>query len=351
MADSKLSALTAATDLTSAEFYVAQSGASKRAPVALLTKSVVGLGNVDNTSDANKPVSTAAQTALDAKAPLASPTFTGTVTAPNLEVTSNVITAPSAMGALSINVTERLNTKSVSADSTFTFSATPTTNAAFGLRLTEGGSAARTITIPSSYSQNRGSTITSFTLPANATVDLVWHYDGTTYYIYGDPVTAAQQKTALGITVSDVSGVMPFTKGGTGLDALGTSGQLLAVNATEDGLEYVDPSAGSGDVTAASNFGTDNRVLRSDGTTKGVQASSVEIDDSGNIGPVSDSIPNHVAFWDGHATAPKAVRFTAPTTVTTEYTVVWPAAPGTSGQILSVASVAGTTLTLQWSTP
>jgi len=33
-----------------------------------LTKSDVGLGNVDNTSDANKPVSTAAQTALDAKA-------------------------------------------------------------------------------------------------------------------------------------------------------------------------------------------------------------------------------------------------------------------------------------------
>jgi len=205
MADSKLSALTAATDLTSAEFYVAQGGASKRAPVALLTKSVVGLGNVDNTSDANKPVSTATQTALDAKAPTASPAFTGTVTTPNLEVTSNVITSPSAMGALAINVTERLNTKTVSADSTFTFSATPTTNAAFGLRLTEGGSAARTITIPSSYSQNRGSTITSFTLPANATVDLVWHYDGTTYYIYGDPVTAAQVKAGLAIASTDIS--------------------------------------------------------------------------------------------------------------------------------------------------
>ncbi len=47
-----------------------------------LTKSDVGLGNVDNTSDANKPVSTATQTALDLKAPLASPTFTGTVTLP-----------------------------------------------------------------------------------------------------------------------------------------------------------------------------------------------------------------------------------------------------------------------------
>lgn len=34
-----------------------------------LTKADVGLGNVDNTSDANKPVSTAAQTALNAKEP------------------------------------------------------------------------------------------------------------------------------------------------------------------------------------------------------------------------------------------------------------------------------------------
>ncbi len=47
--------------------------------VAALTKSSVGLANVDNTSDANKPVSTATQTALDLKANLASPTFTGTV--------------------------------------------------------------------------------------------------------------------------------------------------------------------------------------------------------------------------------------------------------------------------------
>jgi len=47
-----------------------------------LTKSTVGLGSVDNTSDANKPISTAAQSALDLKAPLASPTFTGTPKAP-----------------------------------------------------------------------------------------------------------------------------------------------------------------------------------------------------------------------------------------------------------------------------
>ena len=47
--------------------------------VSGITKAMVSLGNVDNTTDANKPVSTATQTALDLKAPLASPTFTGTV--------------------------------------------------------------------------------------------------------------------------------------------------------------------------------------------------------------------------------------------------------------------------------
>jgi len=44
-----------------------------------LTKTQVGLSNVDNTSDASKPISTAEQTALNLKANLASPTFTGSV--------------------------------------------------------------------------------------------------------------------------------------------------------------------------------------------------------------------------------------------------------------------------------
>ncbi|GAX54753.1 hypothetical protein [Streptomyces olivochromogenes] len=47
--------------------------------VSGITKSMVGLGNVDNTADTGKPVSTAQQTALNLKADLASPTFTGTV--------------------------------------------------------------------------------------------------------------------------------------------------------------------------------------------------------------------------------------------------------------------------------
>lgn len=45
-----------------------------------LVKGDVGLGNVDNTSDAGKPVSTLQQAALDLKASLAGATFTGAVT-------------------------------------------------------------------------------------------------------------------------------------------------------------------------------------------------------------------------------------------------------------------------------
>lgn len=47
--------------------------------VSGITKAMVGLGSVDNTADTAKPVSTAQQTALNLKANLASPTFTGTV--------------------------------------------------------------------------------------------------------------------------------------------------------------------------------------------------------------------------------------------------------------------------------
>jgi hypothetical protein len=54
-----------------------------------VTRSQVGLGSVDNTSDLGKPISTATAAALAAKAPLASPTFTGTPAAPTATVGTN----------------------------------------------------------------------------------------------------------------------------------------------------------------------------------------------------------------------------------------------------------------------
>lgn len=54
-----------------------------------ITSLIVGLGNVDNTSDANKPVSTAMSSALALKSDLASPTFTGNPRAPTQSAGTN----------------------------------------------------------------------------------------------------------------------------------------------------------------------------------------------------------------------------------------------------------------------
>jgi acid phosphatase family membrane protein YuiD len=73
--DSDLTAI-AALAPTDNDFVQRKAGAwTNRTPAQAktdlaLTKSDVGLANVDNTSDANKPVSTATQTALDGKQPL-----------------------------------------------------------------------------------------------------------------------------------------------------------------------------------------------------------------------------------------------------------------------------------------
>jgi hypothetical protein len=78
MADKKTSQLNAATTIFDADdFAVVQDGETKQANASVvktyvkdgLSKSDVGLGNVDNTSDLNKPISTATQTALDGKEP------------------------------------------------------------------------------------------------------------------------------------------------------------------------------------------------------------------------------------------------------------------------------------------
>lgn len=136
--------------------------------VSGISKSMVGLGNVDNTSDANKPISTATQTALDAKAPLDSPTFTGTVSGVTAsmvglgnvtnESKATMFTSPTFTGTTTIAGLKDTRvavaasdidlsagtyfTKTISATTTFTVSNTPSSGSvgAFILDLTNGGS-------------------------------------------------------------------------------------------------------------------------------------------------------------------------------------------------------------------
>lgn len=89
----------------------------------VLTKSDIGLGNIDNTSDLNKPISTATQTALNLKAPLASPTFTGTVSGitkamvglGNVDNTSDANKPISTATQTALNATQKIVTTYVSA--------------------------------------------------------------------------------------------------------------------------------------------------------------------------------------------------------------------------------------------
>lgn len=77
--DTVLSALGKLQKQVSDNKAATDSHAANTANPHAVTKAQVGLANADNTSDANKPVSTAQQTALNSKADLAGATFTGNV--------------------------------------------------------------------------------------------------------------------------------------------------------------------------------------------------------------------------------------------------------------------------------
>ena len=81
--------------------------------VSGITKAMVGLANVDNTSDLNKPISTATKTALDLKANTADVTA-----ALNLKANTADVTTALALKANTADVTEALNLKANTADVT-----------------------------------------------------------------------------------------------------------------------------------------------------------------------------------------------------------------------------------------
>lgn len=96
-------------------------------------------------------------------------------------------------------------------------------------------------------------------------------YSGATAYIVDDVVT---NQSSSWIAIQNTTGNAPPTLPTTS----NTWWQALAIKGT-DGV-------GTGDVSAASNFSNDNRLIRSDGTTKGVQASGITVDDSNNVSGV-----------------------------------------------------------------
>ncbi len=93
------------------------------------------------------------------------------------------------------------------------------------------------------------------------------------------------------------------------------SGNATNASGTPDGTKFLadDNSykvpSGGGDVSAASNFGTDNLVLRSDGILKGAQSSAVSISDAGAVTGAS-SITSTGAVTAGSMTINSATSAT-----------------------------------------
>lgn len=146
-----------------------------------ITKSMVGLSNVENTTDLNKVISTATQDALNLKAPLASPTFTGTVSGIDKTMVglSNVDNTTDLLKPISTDTQTALNLKSNLESPTFTGTVTIPAGAAISGYLT-------TATASSTYAPLASPTLTGTPLAPTAAVGTNTTQIATTAYVRGE---------------------------------------------------------------------------------------------------------------------------------------------------------------------
>ena len=249
--------------------------------VSGVTASMVGLGNVTNTSDASKPVSTAQQTALDLKANLASPTFTGTVTGSfSGPLTGNAATATSATsfsGALLGDVTGTQGATAISA-------ATVTGKALTGY-VSGAGTIAATDTILEAINKLNGNDGLKANLASPTFTGTV------TSPAFSGPLT--------GNVTGDVSGSAASFTGSLAGDVTGTQSATSISAATVTGKVLTGYSSTTGSISATDTIlGAINKLNGNDGlkanlasptftgTVSGITASMVGL---GNVSNTTDA--------------------------------------------------------------
>lgn len=117
--------------------------------------------------------------------------------------------------------------------------------------------------------------------PANASTNYIKLYakdDGRLYYINAAG-TEFQIDVDTDVITTQGDIIIGDGSGNPSRLALGANGTVPQSN----GATITWQAVGTGDVSAAANFANDNRLLRSDGTLKGAQASGVDLDDSDNF--------------------------------------------------------------------
>ena len=222
---------------------------------ATLTGYVKGTGTTAMTASATIPVAD-----VTGAAPLASPTFTGAVTAPIYATTPQALTFGSP---ISWNPANGLNASvTLTANGTLSFSSPPTAGAYGTLVVTQDGAGSRTLTLPTATNKVLGSATTTaiaLSTAANA-IDIVnFYYDGSNYFWtvgqgYGSAATAATTNLA-----SSVTGTLPVANGGTGaatLTGLVKGNGTGAMTAAAAGTDYLAPTGSAAGLT---NFPTLNQ--------------------------------------------------------------------------------------------
>ena len=213
---------------------------------------------------------------LALKAPLASPTFTGTVTTDAITtgaLSSTAVTAPTyastprtltySGSTISWNPTQGLNAEiTLTQNSTLSFTAAPPVGSYGTVVLTQDATGNRTITLPTITNVTNkvlGSTSTStvaLSTAASSKDILNFYYDGTVVYWnigqgYGSAATTAATNLA-----SSVSGTLAVANGGTGATTLtglvkgnGTTAMTAAVAGTDYQAPLTLSTSGSGAAT------------------------------------------------------------------------------------------------------
>jgi hypothetical protein len=350
-----------------------------------LTGYVKGTGTTAMTASANIPVAD-----VTGAAPLASPTFTGTVTTATINTgalsatsvnTPIYASTPQALTdgeTISWNPTLGLNASvTLAGNRTLSFTSTPAVGSYGTVVLTQDGTGGRTITlptIPSVTNKVLGSatnTTVSLSTAANAKDILNFYYDGTNCYWnigqgYGNAPTASFTLTTTGTGAATLSGTtLNIPSVSSTVNAGSISGTIAVANGG------TGASTQQASINALTGTQSSGKYLRSDGTNAtlaNIQAADIPTLNQSTTGNAATATLATTAITAGNITATSNGTLTSLSSLNTVGTitggtisvttdiktsgtltagaVTYPNTHGTSGQVLSTTGSG----TLTWTT-